>query len=103
MRGFLRCATDDETVRRFGRNDDLFFSIFEHRVNLRGQVCSGSVLAVAAFDGVEEFGGVVADAVFEDDFDFFDVVDVGGGVAVDDDEVGVFAGGDAADGRLLPS
>lgn len=58
----------------------------------------GLVLAVAAFDGVEEFGGVVADAVFEDDFDFFDVVDVGGGVAVDDDEVGVFAWGDAADG-----
>jgi hypothetical protein len=43
------------------------------------------VLAVAAFDGVEEFGGIVAYAVFEDDFDFFDVVDVGGGVAVDDD------------------
>jgi hypothetical protein len=61
----------------------------------------GSVLAVAAFDGVEEFGGVVAYAVFEDDFDFFNVVDVGGGVAVDDDEVGVFAGGDGADGRLL--
>ena len=59
------------------------------------------VLAVAAFDGVEEFGGVVADAVFEDDFDFFDVVDVGGGVAVDDDEVGVFAGGDGADGGLF--
>jgi hypothetical protein len=56
------------------------------------------VLAVAAFDGVEEFGGVVAYAVFEDDFDFFDVVDVGGRVAVDDDEVGVFAGGDGADG-----
>ena len=60
-----------------------------------------SVLAVAAFDGVEEFGGVVAYAVFEDDFDFFDVVDVGGGVAVDDDEVGVLAGGDGADGCLL--
>jgi len=59
------------------------------------------ILAVAAFDGVEEFGGVVADAVFEDDFDFFDVVDVGGGVAVDDDEVGVLAYGYAAYGRLL--
>ena len=59
------------------------------------------VLAVAAFDGVEEFGGVVADAVFEDDFDFFDVVDVGCGVAVEDDEVGVFARGNAADGGLF--
>src|SRR5260370_41131245 len=59
------------------------------------------VLAVAGFDGVEEFGGVVADAVFEDDFYFFYVGDVGGGVAVDDDEVGVFAGGDGADFGLL--
>jgi hypothetical protein len=30
MWGFLRCATDDETVRRFGRNDD-FFSIFKDK------------------------------------------------------------------------
>src|SRR5258707_360697 len=52
------------------------------------------VLAVAAFDTVEEFGGVVAYAVFEDDLYFFYVVDVGGGVAVDDDEVGVLARGD---------
>src|SRR5271170_291371 len=61
----------------------------------------GLILSVAAFDGVEEFGGVVADAVFEDDLYFFYVVDVGGGVAVDDDEVGVFAGGYAADGCLF--
>src|SRR5580692_10857494 len=59
------------------------------------------VLAVAAFDAFEEFGGVVAYAVFEDDFDFFYVVNVGGGVAVDDDKVGVFAGGDGADLGLL--
>jgi hypothetical protein len=51
----------------------------------RTEQSNGLVLAVAAFDGVEEFCGVVADAVLEDDFDFFDVVDVGGGVAVDDD------------------
>src|SRR5438270_6377110 len=61
----------------------------------------GSVLAVAAFDAFEEFGGVVAYAVFEDDFYFFYVVDVGGGVAVDDDQVCVFAWGDGADGGLF--
>src|SRR5258705_8557342 len=59
------------------------------------------VLAVAAFDGVEEFGGVVAYAVFEDDLYLFYVGDVGGGVAIDDDEVCVFAGGDRADLGLL--
>src|ERR1700761_1653200 len=56
-----------------------------------------SVLAVAAFHGVEEFLGVKRDAVFEDEFGVFDVVDVFAGVAGDDDEVGVFADGDGAD------
>ena len=53
---------------------------------------SGSVLAVAAAHGVEEFLGVEGYAVFEDEDGVFDVVDVFAGVAGDDDEVGVFAG-----------
>ena len=58
---------------------------------------------VAAFDGElpKQFGGVVAYAVFEDNLYFFYVIDVDGGVAVDDDEVGVFANGYAADGGLF--
>ena len=58
-------------------------------------------MAVTALDALEEFRGVVADAVLEHDLYFFDVVDVDGGVAVDDDQVGVFALCDASDGCLL--
>lgn len=82
----------------FGRNDASLARSLKINSACDSILRCDSVLAVAAFDGVQEFGGVVAYAVFEDDFYFFDIVDVGGGVAVDDDEVGVFAGGDAADG-----
>ena len=59
-------------------------------------------MAVPALDRVEEFSGVVADTVLEDDFDLFNVVDVDGRVAVDDNEISVFSGCDGADG-LLPA
>src|SRR5580698_9380578 len=62
---------------------------------------SSSVLAVAALDGVEEFGGVVAYSIFEYDLYVFDVGDFGAGVTFDDDEIGVFAGSDGADVGLL--
>ncbi len=55
-----------------------------------------------AADGVEKFGGVVADAGFEDVGHFADIGDLGGGVAVNDDEVCLFAGGDRAD-AVLPA
>lgn len=41
--------------------------------------------------------GVVGDAVFEDEFDVFEVGDFLARIAVDDDEVGVFAGLECAD------
>src|SRR5437868_5000029 len=44
----------------------------EQEQERNGSVAGGQlVLAVAAFDGVEEFGGVVAYSIFEDDFYFF--------------------------------
>ncbi len=56
-------------------------------------------LADEGADGLEEFGRVVADAVLGDGL--FDVGDVDGGVAVDEDEVGLLAGGDGADAVRL--
>src|SRR5512133_3782603 len=54
-----------------------------------------------SFYGFEQLGRVVRDAVLEDELHFANIGDPVGGVAVDDDEVGMLAGGDRADAVLL--
>jgi hypothetical protein len=56
----------------------------------------GSVKADLAADGIDEFRGVVADAVLEDEVHLFDVFNVGGGVALQHHDVGHFAGSQRA-------
>src|ERR1700733_8408671 len=65
--------------------------------------CDRGSLACAddASYGADEGGGVVTDAVLEDDFGFFDVLDFLGRIAGEDDEVGGFAGFDGPDGGFL--
>jgi hypothetical protein len=74
---------DDDNCRRYQRS------------SLAAQ--GASVFAVAATDGVEQLGRVVPYTILEDDFDVFDVGDLLGRIAFDDNQVGVFSGGDGAD------
>src|SRR5262245_6823681 len=54
-----------------------------------------------AADGEDEFGGIVSDSVFEDDFDIFDVGDFRGWVAGHDNDVGSLTDGDGADAAVF--
>src|SRR2546422_9203126 len=44
---------------------------------------------------------VIADTILEDDFDLLDVADIGGGVSFHHHQVGLFAGSEGADMRVL--
>src|SRR5205823_14709453 len=66
-----------------------------------GESQRASVLAEPPLHRLEQLRGVVADAVLEHDPDVLDIADPARRVALDDDEVGVLAAGDAADAILL--
>src|SRR5262245_4723488 len=53
-----------------------------------------------ALDRCDQFRGVIADAPLEHRFHLANVADAGGRIAVDDDEIRLFADGEAAD-RLV--
>ena len=61
-----------------------------------GVALGGSVKADLATHGIDEFRGVVADAVLEDHVNLFDVFNVGGGISLQHDDVGCFAGSQRA-------
>src|SRR5437899_1725545 len=65
--------------------------------------CIGALLAKSyeTTCRVCEFLRVVTDAVFEDDLNFFDVIDVLGRVTIDDDEVCLLSFCDCADAIQL--
>src|SRR5262249_19753851 len=56
-----------------------------------------SMEADGACDGVDEFLGVVSDAVFEDEVDVFDLGDFGAGIAFDDHNVSALTGFERTD------
>lgn len=47
--------------------------------------------AYQALYGIDQFGGIVADAILEDEFHFLDLSDVGRWVALEDDKIRRFA------------
>src|SRR5712692_10866492 len=60
-------------------------------------VPAGSAQAYQPADRLDQLRRIITDAIFENEFDFFDVRDIGGGVAVNHHNVRGLSGGERAD------